>query len=343
MDSYENHLQFSFPGPYADSTLKFNTFAQEPTDIDNVVQYVELLGNGIDANVNADPVNVYVNQFTPNIDTAIFSSLPTPKPDSQTDYFTYMILDGQFVGFFQGNPALVPAPNVDTFKFLPRQPNYLEIQMTFSESTEVPFAVFAQIGNNDFTAITPDVDSFSTDTYRTFSFDQLPNGNLIDTATTYIVHVHVVNAHESSVSTSFEVAGIIGDVLDFRGLQLVSMGNLDTTGEISLSVNFDSDTTLSNVSYYVTAYSPEEDPATLLEMIQSGANVKSGLMGNGTNNVQINTDFQGNSFSENGNVLVQGLLVHGDTNKYAVLTTDVINMDVPVIIDSVFAAPVFKN
>jgi hypothetical protein len=333
--AYENHLQFAFPRPYTGSSLKFSTFAQEPSDIGNITNYVNL--HGVSADVDTNPVKVYVNQFAANIDSTDTSLL-----ELQTDYFTYMLLDGQLMGSFRGNAALVPAPSVDTFTVVTREPNLLELQVTFEETTGVPFDVFAQIGHNDFTHVQA---AFSNELSRAFSFNQLPDGSLIDTVTTYTVYLHVVNAHGSHTDLQYAIEGSIVASLEFNTFDLVSMGNLDTGGEIRLSIDFTFLTTLSNVSYYVTAYTPGDGPETLLEMIQPGANhVETGLLlGNETYNVVMDTDFHGNSFIENGNVLVQGLLVHGDTNKHVVRETELITLDVPVIEANVFAAPMFKE
>lgn len=336
MGTYENHLQFAFPGPYTGSSLKFSTFAQEPTDIGNVVNYVKI--NGITANVDTNPVKVYVNQFASNIDSTVTSPLSL-----QTDYFTYMILDEHFVGSFRGNAALVPAPDY-TFQVLVREPNRLDIEFTFVEDTGVPFDVFVQIGNNDFTGASP---TFSQDLVRTFSFDQISDTQLIDTVSYYTAYVHVINAHGSTVTNVFEIPGTIGPPLTFDTFELVSMGNLDTDGTISLSVDLSANTSLSNVKYYVTAYSPGEGPETLLDMIQPEANVESGLLNlELLNNVVLHTDYRGNPFVEGGNVVVQGLMVHEDTNKHVWTEYtgpgNSITMDVPVIEANVFAAPMFK-
>lgn len=335
MGTYENHLQFAFPGPYTDSSLKFSTFAQEPVDIGNVVNYVKI--NGTTANVDTNPVKVYVNQFASNIDSNVTSPL-----NLQTDYFTYMILDDQFVGSFRGNAALVPAPDY-TGEVLVREPNRLKIQLTFVENTGVPFDVFVQFGNNDFTGVSP---TFSDAGSRFFDFDQISDTQLVDTVSTYTAYVHVINAHGSTVSNTFEIPGTLVAPLTFDTFELVSMGNLDTGGSISLSVDLSADTSLSNVRYYVTAYSPEEGPETLLDMIQPGANVESGVLHLELNNVVLNTDYRGNPFVEGGNVVVQGLLVHEDTNKHVWTEYtgpgNSITMDVPVIEANVFAAPMFK-
>lgn len=321
MGNYENHLQFAFPGPFTGSNLKFSTFLQETSDVGNIVHYVK--ANGTAVNLDQNPVKVYVNQFAENIQTTVTNPLGL-----QTDYITYLVKDDQFVGSFRGNAAVVPAPSVDTFEILTREPNRLEVQVTFYEETGVPFDVLIQIGNNDFTGVTP---TFSNELTRTFTFDQLEDGSLIDTVTTYTVYVHVINAHESNSTTQFEVPGSLVASLTLNTFQLVSMGNLDTDGEIRLSVDFSSDTSLSNVSYYVTAYSPGEGPGTLIEMIQPEANVDSGLLVSGTNNAVLDRDYRGNSFVEEGNVIIQGLLVHEDTNKYYNTQIGVITMDVPKI------------
>lgn len=320
METYENHLQFAFL-PGTGSSLKFSTFLQETSDIGNIVNYVKL--NGTAANLDENPVKVYVNQFSENIDSTVSSPLAL-----QTDYFTYMLLDDQFIGSFRGNAAVVPAPSVYTFEILTREANRLEVQIAFNEATGVPFDVFLQIGNNDFTGVTP---TFSNELTRTFTFDQLEDGSLIDTVSTYTAYVHVINAHESNLTSQFDLTGSLVAPLSFDTFQLVSMGNLDTDGEIRLSVDFSSDTSLSNVSYYVTAYSAGEGPGTIIDMIQPGANVDSGLLVSGTNNAVLDRDYRGNSFVEEGNVIIQGLLVHGDTNKYYSIETGAITMDVPKI------------
>jgi len=192
--------------------------------------------------------------------------------------------------------------------------------------------VFVKIADNDFTGVSP---TFSNDLTRTFLFTELPDGSLIDTVTTYNAYVH-----QSNITTQFEVTGNHSVAsLTFETFELVSMGNLDTDGEIRLSVDISSSTTLSNVSYYITAYSHGVSP---VEMIQPGANVESGLLDQLSGWVVLDKDYSGNSFVEDGNIVIQGLLVHGDTNKYHQTQTDVITMDVPVIEANVFAAPVLK-
>lgn len=333
MGTYENHLQLAFPGPFTGSSLKSSTFSQEISDIGNLVNYVK--DNGTVANVEQNPVKVYVNQFADNIESVVTNPL-----DLQKDYFTYMLLDDQFMGSFRGNVDMVPAPSVDTFEVLTREPNRLEFQVTFVETTGVSFDVFVKIGDNDFTGVSPTI---SNDLTRTFTFTELPDGSLIDTVTTYNAYVHVVNAHGSENTTFFQVPGSGSQYsLTFETFELVSMGNLDTDGEIRLSVNFSTDTPLSNVSYYITAYSPGEGPGTLIEMIQPGANVESGELLPEVLTVVLDKDYSGNSFVEDGNIVIQGLLVHRDTNKYYQSQTDVITMDVPVIESNVFAAPVLN-
>lgn len=329
MGTYENHLQFAFPGPFT-GTFKFSTFSQETSDIGNVINYVKANGNV--ANVNQNPVKVYVNQFADNIESTLTAPL-----NLQTDYFTYMLLEDQFVGSFRGNAALVPAPSVDTFEVLPREPNLLQLTLTFDEETigGVQFDVFVKIENDDFTGVIP---TFSNESSRTFSFNQLPDGSLIDTVTTYTAYVHVVNAHQSNITEQFDVPGSLVASLTFETFELVSMGNLDTDGEIRLSVDFSSDTNLSNVSYYITA---SQGPVSPVDMVRPGANVESGQL-TGVLTVVLDKDYSGNSFVEDGHIVIQGLLVHRDTNKYHQIQTDVITMDVPVIEANVFAAPVLN-
>ena len=114
MGTYEIHLQFAFPGPFT-GTFKFSTFSQETSDVGNVIDYVK--NNGTVVQVDQNPVNVYVNQFADNID-----SIDTAPLNLQTDYFTYMLLDDQFIGSFRGNTIVGPAPSVDTFEVLTREP-----------------------------------------------------------------------------------------------------------------------------------------------------------------------------------------------------------------------------
>ena len=180
MASYENHLQFAFPGPY-DESLKFNTFARELSNVDEVIDRVSK--NGISANVNTNPIKVYVNTF-------IDGNSQENSLDIDTDYFTYMLLDNKFIGSFSGIVDRVPAPTVYDVDSS-REPNLLELTLTFDEETigGVPFDVFVNIGNDDdFTNVSP---NFSNDISRTFSFTELPNGSLIDTVTTYTANVHV--------------------------------------------------------------------------------------------------------------------------------------------------------
>ena len=321
---YENHLTFAFPGPWGDGTfVKHSTFAQEPSSGD-ILEYVKLYG--VSSTANTNPVSVYVNTFTSNIDSTIHKPL-----ELDTDYFTYMIIVDQLAGSFRGNVSPVPVPTAINYETT-REPYRLDFEVTF-EPSEIPFDVFVQLENNDFTGVTPSFDS--NDPTRTFSFDQLPDDGPIDTVSVYTVYVHVVNAHGSNTDMSFEITGITGLYdLSFDTFTLVSMGNLDTGRDISLSVEFESDTTLSNVSYYITAYSPIDGPGSFFELINN-ANVESGELVSGTNNAVIKTDFHGNPFLENGNVVIQGLLVHRDTNKYDVIQytgiNDSITMDIPDI------------
>ena len=335
MASYENHLQFAFPGPY-DESLKFNTFAHELSNVDEVI--VRVSNNAKSANVDTNPIKVYVNTFID--DNSQENSL-----DINTDYFTYMLLNDEFIGSFSGIVVRVPAPTGYNVVSL-REPNNLQLRLTFNEETigGVPFDVFVQIGNVDFTNVSPD---FSNNISRTFDFTVLPDGSLIDTVTPYTAHVYVVNKHSSNITTTFNVQGTPDSQLDSFNIvdfELVSMGNLDTDDDISLSVDFTPSTDLSNVTYYITANSSQgqSQAITILEMIQLDANVETGTMVAGLNTVVITKDFQGNPFEKNGNIDIKGLFIHEDTNKQFIMELTNITMDVPVIDANVFAAPMFK-
>ena len=334
MASYENHLQFAFPGPY-DESLKFNTFAHELSNVDEVIDRVSI--NGISANVNTNPIKVYVNTF-------IDGNSQENSLDIDTDYFTYMLLDNKFIGSFSGIVDRVPAPTVYDVDSS-REPNLLELTLTFDEETigGVPFDVFVNIGYNDFTNVSP---NFSNDISRTFSFTELPNGSLIDTVTTYTAYVYVVNKHSSNITRTFYVQGTSDSQFESSNIgyfELVSMGNLDTDGDISLSVDF-TGIGLSNVTYYITAYSSQgqSQAISILEMIQPGANVETGSADTGSNTVVITKDFQGYSFEKNGNIDIKGLFIHKDTYEQLIMELTNITMDVPVIDANVFAAPMFK-
>lgn len=340
MASYENHLQFAFPGPY-DESLKFNTFAYELSNVDEVIDRVRI--NGISANVNTNPIKVYVNTF---IDV-LNNETETKLLDIDTDYFTYMLLnDNKFIGSFSGIVDRVPAPT-GYYVESSREPNLLQLTLTFNEETigGVPFDVFVKIGDNNFTNVSP---NFSNDISRTFSFNsELPDGSLIDTVTMYTAHVYVVNKHSSNITTTFNVQGTSDSQFDSSNIEdfeLVSMGNLDTDGDISLSVDF-TGIGLSNVTYYITAYSSQgqSQAISILDMIQSGTNVETGSAVTGSNTVVITKDFQGYSFEKNGNIDIKGLFIHEDTYVQLIMELTNITMDVPVIDANVFAAPMFKN
>lgn len=330
MASYENHLQFAFPGPY-DESLKFNTFAHELSNVDEVI--VRVSNNAKSANVDTNPIKVYVNTFID--DNSQENSL-----DIDTDYFTYMLLNDEFIGSFSGIVDRVPAPT-GYYVESSRSPNNLQLTLTFDEETigGVPFDVFVQIGNVDFTNVSPD---FSNNIFRTFDFTVLPDGSLIDTVTPYTAHVYVVNKHSSNITATFNVQGTPDSQLDSFNIEyfeLVSMGNLDTDGDISLSVDFTPSTDLSNVTYYITANSSQQ-AITNFEMIQLDANVETGTMVASLNTVVITKDFQGNPFEKNGNIDIKGLFIHEDTNKQFIMELTNIMMDVPVIDANVFAAPI---
>jgi hypothetical protein len=338
--SFQNDLKFRF-GKEIDN-LKFATFKTKYDFNDTALKDHFRRNNGKPATKGNKSTEVKVLNFTSNIDDPFDSNL-----DIITDYHTYLMQDGNIIGYFMSNIAIIGVESVVqslTFSNIDFPTGFtanidLASNIPISYKMIVSRTELEDPSNVDL--YTPLIESLSSTRYDAhfnkpmFDSERFP---FLSETESYHVYLYTKNFHNSSNVSYYEISNVAapsaeGNAPSFDLFKCVDMNNLET-GNIILNILLQPNR--ANVLYYLTAH-PEGDSLTNANLYQDSYQGTYQTTGNVS--VSLNKLVDDSSFVIDSNVTVTGIVVDEHTGEFSGIQTEIsLVLDKPVI-SNIIAVP----
>jgi hypothetical protein len=324
--AYQKRLNLSLGRNLTD--LKHATFLSPVAKKSDLVNYT----NWNNSESNPGRTGMNITKFKINKDSPDDEDLQI-----NTDYHTYLFLNGNVVGYFVSNITPVEVDSVvRTISFSNVDyPHGLTGNVELVSEVPIEYSVIIR---KDVLSDPDNIDHYGTlqsssdsVTYYDFTLTATdsPDYPWLSETESYYMYLFVKNAHDFVKSFKYDISPTSSGVSpEFDLFTVDNMGNLD-----SLTVLFRP--TQGNVDYYFTAF-PEDYTITREEIYMNLAGNIDALSGNIS--VTLDTLFDGNGLIPDSNVVLAGLVVDRQTGAFGENTLQLV-MDRPVIED-ISAAPI---